>query len=481
MATMTQGAAELLGAIIGRYGSEAEALAALAEMSASEINVLLYSVQQGRDTSPASVTEARDVLTDAVAQYAERQREVALEGTAKSLQVPDRTFAELFGKRSAGGERFAGTSQLGEPEEPGSEEVSDARRRQHAGTDANEAFLRTRGQFSAGDAAEAAAQRFRASGAYRALLDRDAVEDDPEAPTRGVPIGGPRAPRPANIQQDMRRARPGAATPDQVARYAQTSDERLPLYYPGDEYAPAAWAETRIVALQRRLVEAGLLTETFRLGYWDKTTADAYTGLLAHANAEATTWTDVLPRVQAAHEAGVEVARSEAAAAFRGVLPAFTPEDPASLRQLVRQEVRARVGREPTSAEMATFTDELASWYRQQYDAEVAGARAEIERKVGDLAAEAAPGAGLLAGMDTAQVGGQVTAPPVSAAPGAAGGLQTPPANAPAVNPGARLGEALAAKLAGEIDLLRRKGDAAVNQQTVSAIAGGLLSRAGAR
>ncbi|HUR18900.1 MAG TPA: hypothetical protein VMZ51_08205 [Acidimicrobiales bacterium] len=58
-----------------------------------------------------------------------------------------------------------------------------------------------------------------------------------------------------------------------------------PRYFAGDEMKPATLAPSAIAALQRQMVDAGLLKKTgFRLGVWDDASVAAYKDLLAFAN-----------------------------------------------------------------------------------------------------------------------------------------------------------------------------------------------------
>lgn len=72
------------------------------------------------------------------------------------------------------------------------------------------------------------------------------------------------------------------------------------LYFEGDDLLPSTFPAEDIAALQRSLVQAGLLDDDFRLGVWDPVSVRAYRTLLEYANASGTTWNDALVRWQAA-------------------------------------------------------------------------------------------------------------------------------------------------------------------------------------
>lgn len=459
MNELSPAAAALLAAIARVYGGEAATRQALARMSPVEIDALLNATASQAAADPDDVAEARAALLDLAAEKRHDLTAVIPGGG----RVPDDT--RLADDLPDQDPRLDG--RLDRPDVV--RDVTEARRLER------NRLLREEEQRRAERARlmlpfnrtpdEIRNAQVRASGLYRALLDPDGDPTDPENYRPDEPLGGGRS-IPTNPERELQRRTDnlaGAATPDRVAREATTIPEaRVPLYYAGDEYAPAGWSEQRIAAMQRQLVEAGLLLATFRRGYWDGATADAYATLLVEANQTGDTWRDTLPHVQRAYEQGLQADRAEAIRSFRGLIPAYTPEDRESLRQTVRDAIRRRVGRDPSAAELATYTAELDAHYRAQYDTEVAEARRRIEEQISQIGNERDVGRAILDGAPPA--------PPV-------GDLPVPAANAPAVDPQARLDAALDRALAGEVELLDDKAQAAQSQQTVSQIAGGLLRR----
>lgn len=455
-------------------GSQESAVQRVLAMSPAEIDVVLGAAARRAGTGGEPVVEARRVLLNEAAK--------AIEATAPAPDDSVTPGADRWGGDET--ERYGGTARVPLTLPPAGagpayqrildRQTDEDRTALSARRDERNRLLREEELVRAERAAnsgigrgEARESQLRASGIYRALLDRDSESAnlaDPDS-LRGEPLGGARE-LPVNQDREIQRragAMAGAATPDRVSRAAQTVPEaRYPLYYSGDEYAPAGWSETRIADLQRQMIDAGLLTSTFRRGYWDGATADAYATLLVQANQTGDTWQDAIPHVQRAFEQGIEIERAQALASFRGAMPAYTPEDPVALRQIVREGIRARTGRNPSAAELATFSAELDQHFRSQYEQEAAIARQELEQAV----ASAVPDP-----RDTARASftGEM--------PGVGQGISTPPATAPAVDPQARIAASLDAALAGEVDLLDRKSQAADTQQRVSQIAGGLLRK----
>lgn len=441
---LSEPAGSVLATLVRILGSEAQVVQWAAAASPTEIDSMVSSAGAQVGADPNGVSEARALVYDRAAE----------------------ARAELTSDPGTGSRR-----RVDSPEEV--RRITESRRAERNRLLREEEQRRMERQrrmlpFNRTDDEIREAQN-RASGLYRYLLSPDDPGYDPQGPDIQArpdePLGGGRA-IPVNEDREIQRRAgqmAGAATPDRAARAAATvPDVRVPLYFAGDEYAPAGWTEQRIADMQRRLVEAGLLRDTFRRGYWDRSTADAYAALLIEANQTGDTWRDALPHVQRAYEQGIETDRANAIRSFQGLIPAYTPEDRESLRQTVRDAIRRRVGRDPSAAELATYTAELDAHYRAQYDTEVAEARRRIEEQISQIGNERDVGRAILDG-----------APPAPTV----GDLPVPAANAPAVDPQARLDAALDRALAGEVELLDDKAQAAQSQQTVSQIAGGLLRR----
>lgn len=88
--------------------------------------------------------------------------------------------------------------------------------------------------------------------------------------------------------EDLTPAEQARLMREQVAtrgREVRPEVPRDPRYFTGDEWLPAQLPVEERAALQRSLVEAGLLTGKFRVGSWDRTTRGAYEELLSLSNA----------------------------------------------------------------------------------------------------------------------------------------------------------------------------------------------------
>lgn len=85
----------------------------------------------------------------------------------------------------------------------------------------------------------------------------------------------------------------------------------LPRYFDGDQWIPASMPPDQLAGLQRRMVQAGLLKPgQAQLGVWDAVSMDAYTRLLAFANASGLLAEQALDRWGQAHAADPNAGRA---------------------------------------------------------------------------------------------------------------------------------------------------------------------------
>lgn len=143
--------------------------------------------------------------------------------------------------------------------------------------------------------------------------------------------------------------------------------ERAPRYFEGDEFKPAQLGPASIAELQRQMVEAGLLTDSFRLGVWDSATVAAYRDLLSYANASGLTDRQALLR----YRAGEQVGEPERAPL---VIQQSNPEE---LRRVFRQAVIETLGvgwdRGRIDQAVQAYMAEEARVQREAYDLELTG------------------------------------------------------------------------------------------------------------
>lgn len=101
--------------------------------------------------------------------------------------------------------------------------------------------------------------------------------------TASGPIGVPAdyQPVPAGpVRPDLN---PGGYIPQSAVHRDESGNPTL--YMDGDEWNPASQSPDVIAEIQRRMVGAGLLTGSYRIGVWDSSTRSAYRELLGYANA----------------------------------------------------------------------------------------------------------------------------------------------------------------------------------------------------
>lgn len=179
----------------------------------------------------------------------------------------------------------------------------------------------------------------------------------------------------------IREAQPRIAMPRPVAggwigQGATTGniDRQIrPRYYDGAQYQWRASSSEDVVAMQRRLVKAGLLkVGEYRPGFWDEASSNAMAEAMAYANRGGSTIEDTL------NQLGTSPVGGEAGGFRR---EEFIAPDYATVAQDVKSFFRQRLGRDPREGEMAELTAAMQAMYRQQHEAEqdILARRAEAE------------------------------------------------------------------------------------------------------
>lgn len=163
-------------------------------------------------------------------------------------------------------------------------------------------------------------------------------------------------PKPIGVPDDYSVPGGRAPTPGFGRGFGAPSDYQLPprtpLYFDGDELAPASFSPEKVVALQKAMVTAGLIgpKTKFRLGVWDDTTRGAYTDLLAYANAAGVDDKEALKRYAASGIGGP----GEGAGEGRAPLT-IRKSNPADLVAVADTVARATLGRKLRPEESARF------------------------------------------------------------------------------------------------------------------------------
>lgn len=149
-----------------------------------------------------------------------------------------------------------------------------------------------------------------------------------------------------------------------------------PRYFDGAEYEPSNLTPAQRADLQDRLVAAGLIPKgaDYLKGNWDDVSVGAFHTLLSLSNRHGLTWQQQLTILESTAE---ENRREQFTA------PAYLRPDPAALASNTRGALKALLGRDPTTDEIAGLSPILEGFFRQSHDADVAMARAEFDAEPG--------------------------------------------------------------------------------------------------
>lgn len=167
---------------------------------------------------------------------------------------------------------------------------------------------------------------------------------------------------------------------DPAAKY--NKPETKLRYNFGDNWGPASWDAVQVVALKEQLVRAGYLREEYATqgSAWSSAEADAMMVLMDEANGIGHPW-DVQLAIISNNPSEVAQRKQTAPARIRDpfVAPSYLAPDMDLLKQAVKESVRAKLGREPSSREMSQLISGLDSDYRAAYDVQVQASRSEYD------------------------------------------------------------------------------------------------------
>jgi hypothetical protein len=205
-------------------------------------------------------------------------------------------------------------------------------------------------------------------------------------------------------------SQPGGVPSHLLNRREEAAIQR---YHLGDDFMPIGWDPTQIVTLKNRLITAGYLDPDYTSingstrGSWGEAEATAYGTLLWESNRAGVTWDTQLQTIEADPSA-IALKKAKGAAATTGttrspfVAPSYLAPDMDLLKQAVKDSVRGRLGREPTSAEMSQLIAGLDTDYRSAYDVQVQASRSEYDATTAAIDTETAQSGGTFRSVDPA-------------------------------------------------------------------------------
>jgi hypothetical protein len=195
----------------------------------------------------------------------------------------------------------------------------------------------------------------------------------------------------------------------QLGVYLRGQDEMYdtykPRYFEGDyQDIMATWSIDRIQWFQDRAMDAGMLNGeefSFRYGSRDANTRNAFSFLLADANANGNEWEDQLQdNVRTYQEWLKENPEPEDEKYPSFVTPAYLAPDYATLAQQTKSDFNARLGRRATGAEMRLFTDYLGGQDAQQWAAQTQADRQTHAARAREFETGDPQGGGTVQGVD---------------------------------------------------------------------------------
>ncbi len=150
--------------------------------------------------------------------------------------------------------------------------------------------------------------------------------------------------------------------PDMVSSIA-------PRYMVGDEMKPAGIAQEDMIAFQRKLVDAGVLSKKFKnFGVWDETSQAAYTKLLGYSNQAGVDQEEMLKRWK---DFGIDAEKTPG--------KVLTTKDPNMIGQIFQQTAGKTIGRSLTPGELAVMVDNFQKLDTQSQEANIAAQEASAE------------------------------------------------------------------------------------------------------
>lgn len=305
------------------------------------------------------------------------------------------------------------------------------------------------------------------------------VEQDPtgryqlsrEARLAAIVTEAQRADRdPSKLAASLARPLVGHTENGQVVPYAferpsprpwgEMSPTRTVVSYSEDDVIePATWGSPEKVGrLQHRLVNAGFLAGDFQYGFYDESTEAAYRDLLTFSSKNGMSMIEGLVEAHAARrwaaKQGVPwsaVGGAEGGGLAPSTIPKYQAPDKASVRQTIKAQFKAELGRDPERGELARYAARYLADDREDFDAQVDAATprpADIPKNVFDEAPS----------LVAAETGEEASA-----------------ADAPdRVDPAARFAEAFERRFAGEMDFKERQATNAAQTSLLGGILGSI-------
>lgn len=192
----------------------------------------------------------------------------------------------------------------------------------------------------------------------------------------------------------------GNEVPIMVAKlrpWSEAPGAAIISYSENDVLEPAAWGSPeRVGRLQHRLVNSGFLTGDFKYGMYDESTQAAYRQLLTFSSYQGISMIDGLveahkARVYAAKtgQSWSEVTGMSESAGGSALKPAYQAPDKATVRQTIKQQFRAELGRDPERGELARYAAQYLEDDRADFEGQVReqyGAPEDIPESVFDEA-----------------------------------------------------------------------------------------------
>jgi len=201
--------------------------------------------------------------------------------------------------------------------------------------------------------------------------------------------GAPTGPRPIGVPDDFVAQRTfDPANPASFGAASVPSTLGIdPRYFDGDEFSPAGLSPEQVAGIQSRLEAAGLLNpDSYWAGTWDTASVNAYKSALGMANASGRSIDEQIDQLISTLPESVKEQRRRAEAAETFQAQPFMRPDPDALAQSVKDTFRRMLGREPTPEDLAWGVQGLGADYREQYESEVAAARAQFDAGQGEPA-----------------------------------------------------------------------------------------------
>lgn len=179
---------------------------------------------------------------------------------------------------------------------------------------------------------------------------------------------------------------------------AQVGIDVKPVFREQDVLSIGFMPTEEVKRIEKRLVEAGLLTANRATGRWGPESQAAYRTVLGYANENGITDpTQAMEEMIALAPTEEDILATNPFVARPYVRPDFD-----TLAQSVKSYARSQIGREPSDTEMKQLTSVMSGLYRQEYEAQVKADRLFHEAVVLAQAGEEFTQPGVVQGVDPA-------------------------------------------------------------------------------